>query len=97
MVWIFQGRITVKQLIIIAAVAALAACGKKEDIAPVAKKPAPTYESAFRECIDRNTDPNRVPVITFKSPEEIAEHCEFAAKTVMKDVEIRATARQKYL
>lgn len=86
-----------KALIAVLAIAALAACGKKEDVAPGVKKPTPTYESAFRECIDRNTDPNRVPVITFETPEKIAEHCDVAAKSVMKDVEIRATARQKYL
>lgn len=84
-----------KQLIIATiAVLVLSACGKRED---VASPTPPTYESEFRECIDRNTKPNRVSVIAYDKPEQIRDHCDYWAKHVMKEEDARAEARRLYL
>lgn len=74
---------------------ALMGCGKKEE--PAARTGVRDFAEAFRECIDRNTRPDKVHAITFDSPEKLADHCNAVAEREERDIKIRAAAREKYL
>lgn len=82
--------------VIVSAVAAavLMGCGKMEE-SP--RKSARSFTESFRECIDRNTKPDKVHVIPFDSPEKLADHCTGVAEREERDAQIRAAAREKYL